>query len=387
MKVLHVIPSLWQGDGGPSHALRAMERALAAQGVTVETATTDDDGPGLRSGKAGQGAVLEEETVRRYFAKRSEFYKWSPGFARWISRAVTDYDLLHVHALFSFTTTAASQAARRAGVPYIVRPLGTLAPWGMEHRRPWLKRASLRMIETPLLRHAAAVHFTSDEEMREAAALRIDMRPVVIPLGIDMPPPVVRTPPGDGSVRALFLSRLHPKKNLDGLLDAMAMLRDEFPQLRLTIAGSGETEYESALRARADVLGLADRVSWLGFVEGAAKLRAFRDSDIFVLPSHSENFGIAAAEALAHGLPCVLSSGVAIARDVVAAAAGVEVATSAESIAAGLRLIMPPAVRAPMQASAVCLARERYSLGAMGTRLKQLYMDISGSRRGLPAKR
>jgi glycosyltransferase involved in cell wall biosynthesis len=364
-----------------------MERALAAQGVTVETATTDDDGPGRRSGKAGQGAVVEEGTVRRYFAKRSDFYKWSPGFARWIARAVTDYDLLHLHALFSFTTTAASQAARRAGVPYVVRPLGTLAPWGMEHRRPWLKRASLRMIEKPLLRHAAAVHFTSDEEMREASALRIDMRPVVIPLGIDMPPPAVRTPPSDGSVRALFLSRLHPKKNLDGLLDAVAMLREEFPHLRLAIAGSGDTEYASALRAHADALGLSGRVTWLGFVEGEAKLRAFVDADFFVLPSHSENFGIAAAEALAHGLPCVLSSGVAIAREVVAAGAGIEIATSAESIAAGLRLIMPAAARAPMQASALRVARERYSLDAMGARLKHLYLDISGSRRGLPAKR
>jgi glycosyltransferase involved in cell wall biosynthesis len=387
MKVLHVIPSLWHGDGGPSNALRAMERALAAQGVTVETATTDDDGPGRRSGKAGQGAVVEEGTLRRYFAKRSEFYKWSPGFARWIARAVTDYDLLHLHALFSFTTTAASQAARRAGVPYVVRPLGTLAPWGMEHRRPWLKRASLRMIEKPLLHHAAAVHFTSNEEMREAAALRIDMRPVVIPLGIDMPPPAMRTPAADGTVRALFLSRLHPKKNLDGLLDAMAMLREEFPQLRLAIAGSGDTEYASALRARADALGLSSRVTWLGFVEGQAKRRAFDDADFFVLPSHSENFGIAAAEALAHGLPCVLSSGVAIAREVAAAGAGIEVATSAESIAAGVRLIMPAAARAPMQASALRVARERYSLDAMGARLKQLYLDISVNRRGLPAKR
>jgi glycosyltransferase involved in cell wall biosynthesis len=387
MKVLHVIPSLWHGDGGPSNALRAMERALAAQGVTVETATTDDDGPGRRSGKAGQGAILEEGAVRRYFAKRSEIYKWSPGFARWIARAVADYDLLHLHALFSFTTTAASQAARRAGVPYVVRPLGTLAAWGMQHRRPWLKRASLRMIEAPLLHHAAAVHFTSEEEMREAAALRLDMRPVVIPLGVDMPPAAVHTPSADGSVRALFLSRLHPKKNLEGLLDAMAMLRDDLPQLQLEIAGSGDPEYERTLRARSDALGLADRVNWLGFVEGDAKRRVFEGADFFVLPSHSENFGIAAAEALAYGLPCVLSSGVAIARDVAAGGAGVEVAASAESIAVGLRLIMPPAARAPMQAGALRLARERYSLDAMGARLKQLYTDISGSRREFPAKR
>jgi glycosyltransferase involved in cell wall biosynthesis len=202
-----------------------------------------------------------------------------------------------------------------------------------------------------------------------------------------MPPPGVHSPSEDGAVRALFLSRLDPKKNLEGLLDAMALVRSELPQLRLTVAGSGETGYVDSLRARAHALGLADRVRWLGFVEGDAKRRAFEDADFFVLPSHSENFGIAAAEALAHGLPAVLSSGVAIARDVVAAGAGLEVAATADSIAAGLRLIMPPAARAPMQARAVRLARERYSLDAMGTRLNQLYADISASRRGLPAKR
>jgi glycosyltransferase involved in cell wall biosynthesis len=363
-----------------------MERALATQGVTVETATTDDAGPGARSMQAGSGPVVENGVTRRYFAKRADFYKWSPGFARWISSAARNYDLLHLHALFSFTTTAASQAARRDGVPYVVRPLGTLDEWGLQHRRPWLKRLSLRLVEAPMLRAAAAVHFTSEDEARQASSLRIAWQPAVIPLGIEMPPPIARTPASDGSVRALYLSRLSPKKNVEGLLDAMALVQGELTQLRLTIAGSGDAAYAQALRDRAIALGLGDRVRWLGHVDGLVKRRAFEDADFFVLPSHSENFGIAAAEALAHGLPCLLAEGVAIARDVAGAGAGLSVAPTPEAIAAGLRLMMPPSARASMGPAAMRLARERYSLDAMGARLKQLYTDILAARE-LPAKR
>jgi glycosyltransferase involved in cell wall biosynthesis len=389
MKVLHVIPSLWHGDGGPSHALRAMERALAAQGVTVETAATDDAGPRARNGRAGGAALREEGATRRYFAKRTDFYKWSPQFARWISRAARDYDLLHLHALFSFTTTAASQAARYHGIPYVVRPLGTLDAWGLAQRRPWVKRVSLRLIEAPLLRDAAAVHFTSDDEARQAAALELPMRTAVIPLGIDLPAPGSRNERAgapDGTLRALYLSRLAPKKNLEGLLDAIAQLQHELPQLRLTIAGDGDMAYVQTLRERAAALGLRDRVRWLGRVEGEAKRRAFDEADFFVLASHSENFGIAAAEALAHGLPCLLGRGVAIASDVASAGAGVSVAPEADAVAAGLRLMIPAAARASMSAQALRLARERYSLEAMGTRLHELYSAILAGRHGLPAK-
>lgn len=384
MKVLHVIPSLWAGDGGPSHALRTMEQALARQGVTVETATTDDAGAGARSGKSG--AQVEDGVLRRYFTKRADVYKWSPGFGRWIARAAADYDVLHLHALFSFTTTAASQAARRAGVPYVVRPLGTLAAWGLAHRRPHLKRASLQFIEGPLLRAAAAVHFTSDDEAHEAAALGIAMRPAVIPLGVDLAPSPARVPRADGVVEALYLSRLAPKKNLEGLLDALALLAAELPQLRLAVAGGGDASYERLLRDRADALGLGERVRWLGVVAGDAKRRALQDADFFVLASHSENFGIAAAEALAHGLPCVLGQGVAIARDVEAAGAGVSVAPTPQAIAAGLKLMMPSGARTAMSEHALRLARDRYSVDAMGAQLKQLYTDIVAGR-GLPAKR
>lgn len=391
MKVLHVIPSLSRVHGGPTTALAMMERALTEQGVSVETATTDDDGPGRRNGKALGQPLAENGAVHWYFAKRLEFYKPAPAFAGWVARRAAHYDLVHIHALFSFTSVAAARAARRAGVPYVLRPLGTLNGYGMQRHKPWLKRLSMKWFEGPLLRDAAAVHFTSEQEAIEARRLGVAMKEAIIPLGVETAP-AGAAQHGAGTARAaaclLFLSRLDAKKNLEGLLDAMALLKSEMPQLRLIVAGNGQDEYLASLKARAGSLGLAQTVTWAGHVEGAAKEKAFAAADVFVLPSFSENFGIAAAEALAAGLPCVLGQGVAIAKDVVQAGAGVAVGTDAPDIARALRLIMSdPQALASMSERARRLARERFSIQAMGASLKQLYTAILNTAHELPGSR
>lgn len=382
MKVLHVIPSLAAVHGGPSRALALIEQALAAQGVEVETATTDDDGPGRCNGKRRGRPLQENGVLRWYFAKRLEFYKVSPGFAAWMARNVGRYDLVHIHALFSFTTPVAAWAAHRAGVPYVIRPLGTLNRYGMSRRRPWLKSLSLRFLEGPVLRRAAAVHFTSEAEAAEARQLGIPMKEAVIALGVE---PVAARTAGSNSVFTeprgepcvLFLSRLDAKKNIEGLLDALALLAPEFPRFRLIVAGDGAPDYVAALKRRAESLGIAQRVTWTGHVEGDAKAGAFAAADVFALPSFSENFGIAAAEALAAGLPCLLGEGVAIAKDVVEAGAGVATGPDPRSIADGLRrMIASQEGLAAMAANARDLAQERYSVQAMGARLKRLYMEI-----------
>jgi glycosyltransferase involved in cell wall biosynthesis len=350
--------------------------------VSVETATTDDEGPGFHNGKVcGQG-LAENGALHWYFRKAVEFYKVSPAFARWIASEVRRFDVIHIHALFSFTSVAAAWAARRAGVPYVIRPLGTLNQYGREKRRRLLKSASLRFVEGPILQHAAAVHFTSEQESAEAATLGIAMRKVVIPLGIEMA--AARDLPADsrfahlrGAPCVLFLSRLDPKKNVEGLLEAMVMLKDRWPGLRLLVAGDGSSSYTAGLRSQARSLGLEQNVIWAGHLEGESKEAAFAAADVFALPSFSENFGIAAAEALAAGLPCVLGKGVAIADDVVQANAGIAVNPAAKEIADALgRIIASQAIRADMASNATRLASERFSSHAMGTRLKQLYLDI-----------
>ena len=383
MKVLHVISSNAVVHGGPSRALALMEQGLALLGVFVATATTDDNGHGRHNGKVLGKPLLENGVTRWYFRKQMDFYKTSLGLGWWTLRNARTFDVVHIHALFSFNTIVAAWSARLAGVPYILRPLGTLSHYGVTRRRPWLKRISLALFEGPALRAAAAVHFTSEDEQREAAQWGVPMRGVVIPLGIESAPVVdaalvrVRYPALGAAPYLLFLSRLDPKKNIEGLLQAFALVLPNWPGLRLLVAGDGAPAYVVKLQAMAAELGLGNRVVWAGHVDGELKGSALVGAELFALPSFSENFGIAAAEALMAGLPCVLGQGVAIAGDVVDAGAGLAVAPDPASIAAGLQQVLAgESGRVAMGTAALRLAQDKYSAGAMGKNLLALYSEI-----------
>lgn len=382
MRALHVIPSLSPSQGGPSFALPAMARALAAQGVEVDVATTDDDGPGKRlAGVAHGQAVIKEGFRVFYFPKQTEFYKVSLPLRRWLRAHVREYDVVHVHTVFSFATLAAGRAAARARVPFIVRPLGVLNRWGMENRRRWLKSLSFQLLDKPVLDKAAALHFTSEQERDEAAALGIQARPVVLPLGIDLGA-FGRLPLADafrdafpmsrGRQVVLFLSRLDPKKNVEGLLEAFARLSSD---VVLAVAGAGEPAYESALKQKSADLGLTGRVAWTGRIEGDLKLSAMAAASVFVLPSHSENFGIALLEAMAAGLPCVSTLGVALAAEseAVVKVAVDDTAALAREMA---RLLADAGERARLGAAVRREALDKYSMDTMGGALRALYEEV-----------
>jgi glycosyltransferase involved in cell wall biosynthesis len=384
MRVLHVIPSLSPAHGGPSFALPVMERALTRLAITVETVTTDDDGPGKRNAKAKGTALAENGVTRRYFPKQTEFYKFSLPLYRWLRSEVGRFDAVHVHAVFSFSSVAAAWLARRAGVPYVIRPLGVLNRYGITQRRSLLKRFSVRAIEGPLLRDAAAVHFTSRQEQTEAEALKWPLRSVVIPLGLEPPVPgtdelFLSLHPGiRNRRRVLFLSRLDQKKNVECLLQAFAEARNDFSDLALIVCGEGSADYTGQLKGLARTLGISEAVVWAGDVQGELKQSAFSCGDVFVLPSFSENFGIAAVEALFAGLPCVLSQGVAIAAEVACAKAGAAVEPTPAAVADGIRFYLGNAgARMAAGRNAKQIAGEKYSAAAMGGRLAELYHDIT----------
>jgi glycosyltransferase involved in cell wall biosynthesis len=379
MRVLHVIPSLSAVHGGPSAALPVMERALSAAGVAVETATTDDDGRQRCVDRPLGIAINENGVTRWYFPKQTEFYKVSLPLLRWLRREVHRFDLVHVHALFSFTSVAAAWTARRASVPYIIRPLGVLNRYGMSQRRALMKRVSFSWLEGPLLRDASAVHFTAAAEQAEAELLGIPMHSVVIPLGLEAVNPgnpevfLSAFPTLRNRKRIVFLSRLDPKKNIESVLRALALVRAEFSDLSLIICGDGAANYVSSLKKLAGELAVEDLVTWLGQVEGPMKAAVLAAGDVFVLPSFSENFGLAALEAMAAGLPCILGKGVAIATEIEAVGAGAVVDSNPAPIGREIRaFLLNDALRQSARKQALILA-ERYSAANMGARLTQLY--------------
>ena len=182
--------------------------------------------------------------------------------------------------------------------------------WGRKNRRPWLKSLSLRFVEGPILRHAAAMHYTSDAERTDAEAAGATAPAAVIPLGIDveqfhsLPGPqrfLERFPQAQGRPIILFLSRLDAMKGIDLLLPAFARVQGKFPSSLLVIAGSGDEAYVKKLKALSKELGISGCILWTGHLSGTDKLSAFAAATVFTLPSYSENFGLALVEGAGGG--------------------------------------------------------------------------------------
>lgn len=365
-----------------------MARALVGHDVAVTVATTDDDGPGKHLPGVTLGAETPHDGWKAlYFRKQTEFYKTSMPLRRWLRAHVSEFDAVHIHAVFSYASLVAGRAAAAQGVPYIVRPLGVLSRWGMENRRRLVKAMSFRLLELPMLRRAAAMHYTSRMELDDAARFRLQNLQRVIPIGMDLsvfealPDREVfsaRFPETAKTRNVLFLSRLDAKKGLDLLIEAFASLVPEQPDLHLIICGSGDPNFMVELQAQATALGISEKITWAGMVKGDLRLAAFAAAEIFVLPSHAENFGIALLEAMAAGLPCLSTDQVALALDASREDAVQLTQREPLAIAEGLRsLLASESRRQALGRNAHALARRDFSLSGMGKALHQLYQEVS----------
>jgi glycosyltransferase involved in cell wall biosynthesis len=256
----------------------------------------------------------------------------------------------------------------------------------MQNRRPGFKSLSFRFRELPLLNSAAAIHYTSRQELLEAESIGAPARGETIPLGIDLAPYRDRPDasrfleafPGlRGRKLLLFLSRVDPKKGFDLLLPALESIRRRHPDSRLVIAGRGSPDYERELKAELSERGLSEMAVWAGFLEGDMKRSALGAATAYILPSHSENFGIAAVEALAAGVPCILTPGVAVAAGLHELGAALVPDPVPEAVAEAVhRLFSSPDVAAEIGALGRAHALTEFSMDTMGARLEALYSRI-----------
>ena len=183
MKILHVIPAIAPRYGGPSQAIIEMCRALQDHGAEVLIATTDADGESRLRVETGTQTVYRGVPTIFFRRQFSEAFKYSRDLARWLNEHVSSFDVVHIHAIFSHSSIAAARACIQKGIPYIVRPLGSLDPWSLKQKR-FAKNVLWRMGVKRMLSHASAVHYTASEEKRRAEqGLGINSG-MVVPLGV-----------------------------------------------------------------------------------------------------------------------------------------------------------------------------------------------------------
>lgn len=323
-----MIPAVAPRYGGPSQAIFEMCRALKSRGLDVLIATTDVDGRARLPVQTGS-KVEYRGVPTIFFRGMGERLNYSPSLGRWLDAGAAGFAVVHIHAVFSHPCIAAARACRKHNIPYIVRPLGSLDPWSMR-QKALRKRLMWQMAAGRMLREAASIHYTTDEERRLAeSSLGLD-HGVVIPLGVDLE--AIQRATVEASFRehhpalgerpyVLALSRIHPKKNIELLIESFLELtkRPELSQWRLVIAGEGDSSYLARLRALAQS---RDAIIFAGWIEGAMKASAIQQASLLASPSRQENFGVAAVEALACAVPVVVSEHVNLASEISRANAG-----------------------------------------------------------------
>lgn len=309
MKILHVVDSISPSIGGPARSVTALADAMVRAGAAAAIAANEyrELSPSL----VPRGARTILVPARRMPFRLGA---WSPGLRAALDAEIARCDLVHIHGIWLPSNHLAARLARVHCKPYVVSPRGMLEAWSTQFRK-LRKQIVWTLREKRQLREAAALHATSEAEAATIERLQLG-RPIVIsPNGIDLPP----SPPSRRGLEArfpaiagrrvlLFLSRLHPKKGLDELLRAWSRLARSHSEWVLLVSGDDFDRGEIFYRELAQKLGLTESsVVFTGRLEGADKAAAFGACELFVLPSHSENFGIAIGEALAAG-KCVITT-------------------------------------------------------------------------------
>ncbi|MDM7852519.1 glycosyltransferase [Pseudochrobactrum kiredjianiae] len=299
MRIIHVVPYIGEEASGPAYTTTALNNMTNELGMASQLAVTTDNYKELGS---------SDYTLRTF--QRHKFLRrlgHSPEMIRWLSTEVASgtVDVIHNHSIWMMPNVYTGWVTRGRNIPLIVSPRGTFSKWAMNRSRV-VKFLFWHALQKRSLAHTALFHATAENEYEDIRRMGYRQPVAIIPNGIDMPQ--AKAPSDKSKKTLLFLGRIHPVKGLDVLLSAWAELQTAFPEWHLRIVGPGNVGYVAEMQALANSIA-AERVVFTGPLYGEEKTQAYQSADLFVLPTHSENFGIAIAEALAAGCPVVTTKG------------------------------------------------------------------------------
>ncbi|MDJ0696298.1 glycosyltransferase [Mastigocoleus sp. MO_188.B34] len=390
MKILHIIPSIAQIRGGPSRGVLDMVKALQQSDIEVEIATTNDNGSELLNVPLNKR--IRYKNIPVYFFPRFSpsivnlrEFAFSSELTQWLWQNIQDYDLLHIHGVFSYPSTVAMAISRIKAIPYITTPHGLLLQWALQQSTQ-KKQIYLKLIEQTNLYQSKAVHFTSEKEQQEALAssfLELPPSNFVLPLGISVPETIHNARqrlrqyfniPVDEPI-ILFLSRLHPVKGLEYLIPALGKLAQH--RFSFILAGSGMPKYEDQIKSLLVSNGLNNRTYITGFVSGEFKNLLIQGANLFAQTSHIESFGLSVLEALAVGLPALVTPGVALASVVEQHKLGYVTSLDVSAIASTIENhLTNPQQAKEMGTRARQLIFEQYTWDSIAKKLIQVYTAI-----------
>jgi glycosyltransferase involved in cell wall biosynthesis len=383
VKVLHCIPSIDPKYGGPSKAILDIAHTCSRIGLEVSIAF------GYRSAErqyiSEAQSQLENVTFWPFLYSFPERFSASKQMVLWLKEKVKEFDVIHVHAVYSLISLQSGRLAFANSVPYVLRPAGSLDRFDLQKKK-MVKYSLAQWPVRNMLKHAAYVHCTSQQEADNLETF--GTKPYVRVLSLPVHPP---TQLGDRTAFRsrygfaeddfvwLFMSRIDYKKGLDLLVPALAKLSQFHPMVKLAVAGVGSKGYEQIVRDSVAANALQARVVFCGFLSGQEKMDAYYGSDCFVLPSFNENFGIAVVEALGAGLPVLISKNVYIWKEIVSAGAGWACDVSAESLHATMRHVLESQAERNSCRRNAKSAAESFSPERLGSKYFGFYREIVGS--------
>ncbi|MCH8164887.1 MAG: glycosyltransferase [Planctomycetes bacterium] len=345
MKIVHYLGRMRLEDGGVVRAVLDLCEALAQRGhdVTMLTLDATDVPQSWIPGGDGRPRV---ETLERRVGPWTRLNRSAIAHAR---QRIGSADVVHLHVLWDPVCLGLARLARQSGVPYFISLHGMLDDWCMA-QKGLKKRMYLAVAGRRLLEQAKAVHCTAQAEQDQSRKWYTHGRPIVVPLIFDaapfedLPGPELAHrdfPKGfTGDAVVLFVGRLHPIKRIDLLIDSAARLRDDGLAIKVLIVGSGEPQYEQALRRLVEQQQMSGRVEFLGFVSGRRKLARYQAADVVVLPSRHENWGFVLVEALACATPVVTTRAVNTWPELQASGGAAIVEPTSQAMASALSVIV-----------------------------------------------
>jgi glycosyltransferase involved in cell wall biosynthesis len=376
MKILHLVATLSPQQGGPSKVVPAMCSALVSRGHQAEIVTTNWNGRG-----EFYGSPLEENVATYHKAVWPQSYGTSWSLAADVRRRIANFDVVHVHQVYFFHGLIARVFCTRKQIPYVISPHGVFDPF---HRNVHsLKKACYTaLIERSNTSKASAFHYASIAERDHAVAAGIPDRSFVVPLAVDISPehdvePLLRLHPElIGKTLVTFLGRLTAKKRLDLVVDAFARAAAVDSDIHLVIAGPDSEGIGEIARSQIEALGLNARASFLGVLTGRAKEALLVGSRMLVLPSENESFGLVVVEAMAAGVPVVISEDVAVHREVAAGEAGFVVPRDAVLITKAICTLLSPDIYQRMSMNARSVAVKTFGMSQMAVGLEKMYRQV-----------